>query len=148
MSNALDSLLAGTLDDLADMPEFKPYPAGVHKVIFDWEQKMINEKPAIEFKFKYVETLELVNATEDAPPKAGDEAQNLCMLVNNDGKPNEFSQGTIKLFVAALKDQFPGANNGEILTAAKGAEIAIVTAIRKGKDGRPDNMSIKAVHAI
>lgn len=143
-TNAMTDLLAGSLDDLADMPEYKPYPAGAHRVTFHVEEKQINNKPAVEFKFKYVEALELTNP-EETPPKAGDEAQVLCILTNNDGTRNEFSEGTIKMVAAALKESFPGSNVREILSAAKGAEVVIVTSIRKGKDGRPDNMNLKQI---
>ena len=44
---SIDSILDSTLDDLADMPEFKPFPAGAHKCTFDFEAKTINGKPAV-----------------------------------------------------------------------------------------------------
>lgn len=141
----LDSLLAGTLDDLADMPEFKNYPNGAHKVKFDWEQKVVNKKPSIEFKFTYIEPVELADATA-AVPKAGDEASVLCMMKNNDGSVNEFSQGTVKMIVAALKPHFDGPNNGAILTAAKGAEIVIITELKENKSN-PGNFNMRLKQA-
>ena len=33
----IDNLLDGTLDDLADAPEFKPFPLGAHKIVMKWE---------------------------------------------------------------------------------------------------------------
>lgn len=143
----LDSLLDGTLDDLADLPEFKPFPAGAHTCVFDFEEKKVNDKSAVEFKFKAIETVELSNQ-EDTPVKAGDTCNVLCILKNNDGSRNEFSEGTIKMVAAALKENFPGASTREILTNAKGAEVLIVTTIRKGKDGRPDNMNLKKIAVV
>lgn len=133
---ALDALLAGTLDDLADMPEFKNYPAGMHKVIFNWEMKVVNKKPSIEFKFKYLETVELADATQ-VPPKPKDEASVLCMMKNNDGTKNEFSEGTVKMVVAALKSRFPGATNAETLNAAQGAEVVILSSLKEDKTKVP-----------
>lgn len=141
----LDALLAGTIDDLADMPEFKNYPNGAHKVKFDWEMKVVNKKPSIELKFVYIEPIELADATA-TPPKAGDEASVLCMMKNNDGSVNEFSQGTVKLVVAALVTHFPGANNGAILNAAKGAEIVIITELKENKQN-PGNWNMRLKQA-
>lgn len=138
----LDALLAGTLDDLADMPEFKNYPTGAHKVTFNWETKVVNKKPSVEFKFAYIEPIEIPDSTA-VPPKVKDEASVLCMLKNNDGSKNEFSEGTIKMVVAALKERFPGTTNAETLNAAKGAEVIILTSLKEDKSTNPSTYRMK-----
>ena len=122
MDDLLNTLLAGTVDDLADMPTFKNFPNGAHKVKFNWEQKKVNEKPSIEFKFVYIEPIELADPATEAP-KAGDEASILLMFTNNDGTKNEFSEGTLKLAANALKERFPGSNLLQILEEAGYGDI-------------------------
>ena len=124
----IDSLLDASLDDLADLPEFGTYPAGTHKVILQFEKKEINKHPAIELKMKAVETVELSNPTEDAPLSAGAEGNVLFML------DNEFSQGKLKNLLAALAAQFGGSSIREVMEAANGMEITVVTKVRQNKD--------------
>jgi len=145
----IDNLLGGTLDDLADMPEFKHFPDGVHKVRFDFVAKEVNKKPGVELKFTAIETMELSDATKDTPIIAGDETSVLLLFKNNDGSKNEFSEGTLKMVVGALREQFPGSNNGEILTAAKGAEVVIVTKLKENKNNPGVfNMGLKKFYLV
>ena len=89
MSDILSGLLDSTLDDLADLPEFKTFQPGAHKVTINWEEKVINEHPSVEMKMKLIETLELADAsgTPDAP---GTETSVAFML------DNEIGQGKLK----------------------------------------------------
>ena len=124
----LDTLLDGTLDDLADMPEFRPYPTGTHKVVFTLVQKPINGKPAFEAKFKAIETLELANPGEDTPLAPGAEGSVAFIL------DNEYGQGSLKKVLLAASEKFGKKSNRELIQDVQNAEVAIVTNLRGNKD--------------
>lgn len=133
----MDDLLDGTLDDLADMPEFKPFAPGAHKMKLNFEQKAVNEIPSIELKLTVIESVELVNP-DDAPPAVGDTTNVLFMLKKKDdnGKlvRNELAEGQFKNLLAQLAPAFPEAkSNREIMVAAEGFEVLGVTSIRENK---------------
>jgi hypothetical protein len=124
----LDTLLDGTLDDLADAPEFRPYPAGTHKVILTLVQKPINNKPAFEANFKAVETIELANPGEDTPLAPGAQASVAFIL------DNEYGQGGLKNVLKAAAEKFGAKSNRELIADIQNAEAAIVTSLRANKD--------------
>lgn len=124
----LDSLLDGTLDDLADMPEFRPYPPGTHKVTITLVQKEINKKPAFELKMKAVETIELANPSEDKPLESGGEASVAFIL------DNEYGQGGLKNLLKAAAEKFGAKSNRELIADVQNAEAAVVTNLRANKD--------------
>ena len=132
-TSSIDSLLDSTLDDLADMPEFKMFPSGAHRVVFNYESKVINNKPAVEFKFRAIETVELADPAKDTPIVAGDECAVTLYMRNNDGSKNEFSEGTLKMVISSLKASFGGDSNRETLDNAKDAEVMIVTKLKENK---------------
>lgn len=144
---SVDSILDGTLDDLADLPAFKPFPPGAHRCIFNWESKVINGKPCVEIKLTAIETVE--SSDPQGAVVTPEQSTNvLLMLRNNDGTKNEISEGQLKMVVAALKDTFPGATNGETLEAAKGAEVLAVTKIRVNKQSGQENTSLVSLSVI
>lgn len=127
----LDSLLDGTLDDLADMPEFKPFPAGAHSILATLIDKTakkdhVNGHPAYELRMKLEEHLELVNP-EEALQK-GAETGILYML------DNEMGQGQFKKLLAAIAVKFPGLSNRETAAQVKDLAMAVVTKQRANKD--------------
>lgn len=134
----MDDLLDMTLDDLADMPEFKPFPAGGYKLSLEFEEKKINEVPSVELKITVVEVIEL-NNPEDVPPAAGDNTNILFMLKKKDEKTgkfvvNELGQGQLKEVLKAIAPAFPEAKTSrDIMNAAKGFEVMGVTGIRENK---------------
>lgn len=99
----LNSLLDTSISDLKDLPEFKVFPEGAHKCTFNLEVKMIGTSPAVVFKFKAIETLELADAVNDKPLLPGDE----CDIANQ--MDNEFGQGLVKA-VAAMACEASGAD--------------------------------------
>jgi hypothetical protein len=131
----LDALLEGTLDDLKDLPEFKPFPAGVHKVTVTSEQKKVNNKPCLEIKLKLVEVVELSNS-EDTPPEAGAEANVLLQL------DNEFGQGMLKKILTAVALKFGAKKNSELLVDLQNLECLVATNIRENKDKTAKYLSI------
>lgn len=135
---SMDDLLDGTLDDLADVPEFKPFAAGAHRVTINFDAtKKINDMPAIEVKLTHLETVELTNP-EDTPPKAGDTTNVIYILKkkNEQGQivRNELAEGQFKQLLASLAPSFPEATtNRAIMEAAQGYEVLAATSIRENK---------------
>ena len=127
MSDNFDSLLDANLDDLADLPEFASFPAGVHRATVSMEKKEINGKLAIEVKLTGIETVELSNPEEDKPITAGQVSNAVFFL------DNEFGQGAFKKLVAPLAAALGVASLRDIIDACAGTEVEAVTAYRKGK---------------
>lgn len=123
----MDALLAGTLDDLVDLPEFKAFVAGAHRSKLHFEVKKINKHPSVELTLTLIETLEQVDATE-APMQKGTETSIAYML------DNEVGQGKFKELIKLLAAKFGPMSNGEMLKAAEGAEVIAVTSVRQNKD--------------
>lgn len=128
MSMDLDSILDSSIDDLADLPEFAIFPAGVHKVIIEFESKEVNKHPCVELKMKAVETIELANPAEDQPLEANAEGSVLFML------DNEFGQGKFKSIIKQLAGALGTSKISDTVEAAKGMEVQVVTKVRQNKD--------------
>ena len=128
MSESLDSLLEGSIDDLADLPEFAVFPNGVHKVVIKWESKEVNKHPCLELGMTAVETVELANATDDTPLVAGATSSVLFML------DNEFGQGKMKTVMAALAAACGTKSIKETMEASNGMEVQVVCKVRQNKD--------------
>lgn len=150
----IDSLLDGTLDDLADMPEFKPFPIGAHRVTINMEQKVVGDIPSIEVKITALETVELTDP-EATPCMAGDSTNVLFMLFKKDDKtqklvPNELGQGQFKNFMTSIAPSFPElTSNRAIMEAAQGLEVLMSTGQRKDKrDASKVYTSIESVNPI
>lgn len=123
----LDSLLDGTLDDLADAPEFKPFPAGTHKVTITIVQKKIGTHPAFEVGMKAVETIELSNS--DETPLAAGATTSVAYMMDND-----IGQGNFKKVLASLANRYGQKSNRELIADAQNAEVLVVTKVRQNKD--------------
>lgn len=128
----VDALLDGTLDDLADMPEFKPFPVGTHAVTLKIIDKTaakdrVNGHPGFEIKMVAVETLELANS-DDTPLVAGAETSVLYLL------DNEMGQGSFKKILASAAEHFGAKSNRELIADLQGATVAVVTKQRQNKD--------------
>lgn len=128
----IDALLDGTLDDLTDLPEFKPYPVGTHAVVLTVVDKTavkdrVNGHPGFEIKMKAIETLELANP-DDAPLVAGAETSVLYLL------DNPIGQGSFKKLLASAAEHFGAKSNRELLADLQGATVAVVTRQRQNKE--------------
>lgn len=130
-TSSIDSLLDGTLDDLADVPEFKPFPMGAHKVTIKWDIKEINSQPAIELSLTAVETIELTNPETDKPVAAGDTTNVMFMLKKKDGTNNDLAQGQWKELMKPLAAHFGTTSNKATMEASNGAEVLVITDVRK-----------------
>lgn len=128
MSNQdFNSLLDANLDDLADLPEFANFPAGVHSCTVDILQKTINNKPAMEVKLTAIETVELSKPEEDKPVNAGQTSSSAYFL------DNEFGQGAFKKLVAPLASTLGVSSIRDLLEDVAGTKVEAVTSFRKGK---------------
>lgn len=128
----INSILDGTLDDLKDLPEFKPFPAGTHivtlKIVDKTAKKdMVNNHPGFEIKMKHVETLELAKEG-DVAPEAGAETSVLYLL------DNEIGQGSFKKLLASAAAHFGPKTNRELIADLNGATVAVVTRTRQNKE--------------
>ena len=128
----IDAMLDGTLDDLADLPEFKPYPVGTHAVVLTIVDKTapkdrVNNHPGFEVKMKAVETLELANS-DDTPLVAGAETSVLYVL------DNPIGQGSFKKLLASAAEHFGAKSNRELIADLQGATVAVVTRQRQNKE--------------
>lgn len=131
MSNenfSIDSILDGTLDDLADLPEFRPYPTGTHRVNIKFEQKVVNKHPGFELKMKALETVELPSGSTEEPLAAGAETSVLFLL------DNEIGQGAFKKVLSSLANHYGAKSNRELIAEAQNAECLVVTKQRQNKD--------------
>ena len=128
----IDAMLDGTLDDLADLPEFKPFPVGTHAVVLTIVDKTapkdrVNNHPGFEVKMKAVETLELANS-DDTPLAAGAETSVLYLL------DNPIGQGSFKKLLASAAEHFGAKSNRELIADLQGATVAVVTRQRQNKE--------------
>lgn len=129
----INSILDGTLDDLADMPEFKPFPAGTHIILGTLIDKtakkdQVGGHPCFEFKMVAQETVELADATTTEPLVKGAETNVLFML------DNEMGQGQFKALLAGVATKFGPAPNRELAAQVKNLEMLVVTKTRQNKD--------------
>lgn len=132
MNDNISSLLDSNLDDLADLPEFVVPPAGAYNAtILSVEEKKIGDHPAVEAKFKLMETMELASAS-DAPVAPGTECGVSFML------DNEFGVGGMKAFLKPLQVALGTSSARETMAGAKGMSIMLVTKVRSGKGDNAD----------
>lgn len=130
----IDALLDGTLDDLADMPEFKPFPVGAHKCTMKMEVKKVGEFQAVELGLTAIETVELPAGSTEAPVNAGDNTNVLYFLTHSNPKVAELGQGKFKEIMKALAAHFGAKSNRELMADGNGAEVLAVTDVRPNKE--------------
>lgn len=137
-SGSIDDLLDETLDDLADLPEFKPFPPGAHHCKSYWSLKTINDKSNFELKLVLVETKELANPNEDTAPNPGSECTALF------SRENEIGQGKFKKLIAPTAERLNTASIKETLKAMEGADVLVVSKVRANKK-EPDQVYMDIV---
>jgi len=124
----VEDILDGVLDDIADLPEFKPLVAGAFKVSMSWDIKEVNSKRAVENAITVLEVIELENPTDTAP-NVGDKTSILYFL------DNEFGLGNMKKDLAPIRAAImPEGTNREVIEAAQGIEALIITGNPKPDD--------------
>lgn len=147
MSDFLN-LLDATLDDLADLKKFEPFPAGSYRQQISWELPEDDELVIVTFKLKNLECLEVPGVDEDKLPQVGKEATFWMRLHKKDGSPilwddgsvNDQDQGRLKEILKALAPVFNPEGTltvRQIMEASEGAEVLTtlkVKASKKDKD--------------
>lgn len=147
MSDFLN-LLDATLDDLADLKKFEPFPAGSYRQQISWELPEDDELVIVTFKLKNLECLEVPGIDEDKLPQVGKEATFWMRLHKKDGSPilwddgsvNDQDQGRLKEILKALAPVFNPEGTltvRQIMEASEGAEVLTtlkVKASKKDKD--------------
>jgi len=128
MSN-IDDLLDATLDELEDLPEFKPFPAGVHRVLVSFALKEINKATTPELTLKGIETLELADPSAE-PLKEGDSTSIIFKL------DNEYGQGKFKKIAAPIAAVLGTTTNRETIEGCKDMECIIITSLRPDKNDK------------
>ena len=134
----MDDLLDMTLDDIADLPEFRPFTPGGHTATLTLERKKIGDHPAVEANFKLIETIEYSEPSDaeydETDPDAVDNrnkpgAESSCAFMLD----NEFGLGFLKELCKPLAAHFGVNKLSEIINETKDVEVAIVTKIRTDK---------------
>jgi len=138
----INALLDGTLDDLADRPEFKPYPKGAHRVLLKLEVKKIGQKQAVEASFIAEETMELADPENDAPLEKGAKASVAFLL------DNEYGQGDFKKVMAAAAGKFGAKTNRELMEDCQNAEVVIITGLRQNKEKTQTYVTLEEINFI
>lgn len=124
---SLDSLLDGSIDDIADLPEFAVYPAGAHRVIVNFQEKEVNGKSAVEMKMALVQTIEQTDPTAQAL-EPGAETSVLYSL------DNEFGQGKFKAVIKVLAAHHNTTSARATMEASNGMEVVVLTKVRANKE--------------
>lgn len=136
----IDSLLDGTLDDLADAPEFKPYPIGAHKVIINWETKQLDDKKLsgkkntiVTLKMKAVETVETAAGSDEVCSPGQEENIGFFLVHHSSPKAMEIGQGGFKEIMKSLAAHYGAKSNRDLMADSQGAEVLVTTGLRKDK---------------
>jgi hypothetical protein len=126
--NSMDSLLDATLDDLADLPEFLPFPPGLHTCVLNFTTKKVNTKTVVDIKLTAVETVEL--ADPSATPLTRGATCNVSYFIDN-----VYAQGALKKIAQSLQAHFTDAKSlSAIMREAEGCTCNVVTKQRPNKD--------------
>lgn len=138
----MSDLLDTQLDDLEDLPEFKPFNPGAHKVMATFAEKTINDKPAVELSMKLVETLEL----SDPQLKADEPGTECSMAFFLD---NEFARGNLKKCATPFGAALNYGTIREIVEGVKDVECLVLTTLRKDKND-PDRfyLNVKEIQVV
>jgi hypothetical protein len=136
-----DSILDMQLDDIADLPEFKVFPAGAHRVTIKFEKKEINKHPAMELKLKLIETVEMVQPDEVAPA-AGTESSVAFMM------DNEFGMGKFKEVLKPLAAHLGFSRVSEIIEQSADMECLVVTKVRQNKEKTQNYLDIVSLQVM
>ncbi len=125
----IDSLLDSTLDDLADLPEFKIFPAGAYTGTIELAAKKMGDNTGVELKFALQEVNELTDPTQEAPAVGA--TTSMGFLLNN-----EYGQGELKNLLTSLKTGLnltTPVSNRELMEISKGTVCMLVMATRADK---------------
>ncbi len=136
----IDSLLDGTLDDLADAPEFKPFPIGAHKIVMKWETKQLDDKKEqgkkntlVTLKMKALETIETPAGSDEVCSPGQEENIGFFLVHHSSPKAMEIGQGAFKEIMKSLAAHYGAKSNRELMADSEGAEALVTTGLRADK---------------
>ena len=138
----MDAILDGTLDDLADVPEFKNFPNGAHTATIKFEKKTVNNHPCVEVKLVGIETQELADTVNDKPIARGDESSVLYMM------DNDLGQGKFKELMKPFAEVHGNKKLSELMEDSQNSEVLVVTTQRANKDKTKVYMDITNLSVI
>lgn len=121
----MDDLLDGTIDDLADFPEFRPYNEGAHLCMYTLERDK-KDKNVIYSCLKLIETKEQTDS-KATPMEPGAETR-----VRHD-LSNEFGQGQFKRIMTAAAAKFGAKSNRALMEEMNSVEVLVVTKLNENK---------------
>lgn len=103
-----DSILDKSIDDLADLPEFKVPHTGIYGLTVQLEAKPINDKPAVVCKYTVRNVVELADSSiaEADRAKAGDKFDVPFILKDKNGEDSEMAWGRMKEFMKPFEIHF------------------------------------------
>lgn len=140
MNYDIDSLLDNTLDDLADAPEFKPYPIGAHRIVMKWETKQLDDKKMqgkkntiVTLKMKALETVETPAGSDEVCSPGQEENIGYFLVHHSSPKAMEIGQGAFKEIMKSLAAHYGAKSNRELMADSEGAEALVTTGLRKDK---------------
>lgn len=132
----LDMLLDGTLDDVADMPEFVIPNSGTYLTgVKSFGPKKVNDKTGIEIVLIFKELLEAADESAD-PQTLPIEASTMFFLTNDDGSANELGQGQWKMFLAVCAEITGESTPRSIMAASAGVDLIVTSSHRVHKDDK------------
>jgi hypothetical protein len=136
----IDSLLDGTLDDLADAPEFKPFPIGAHKIVMKWETKQLDDSKEkgkkntiVTLKMKAIETVETPAGSDEVCSPGQEENIGFFLVHHSSPKAMEIGQGAFKEIMKSLAAHYGAKSNRELMADSEGAEALVTTGLRADK---------------
>lgn len=130
----IDELFGASLDDVADLATFETPPTGAYVLALTTSVKKINNKDAVEAKFRVIETVELKVKDETdpayrAPSKDGTEFSIAYILGNN------VSTGRLKQLLMPIGEALGEKNVGVLVQElVKDITIAATVTNRPDKD--------------
>lgn len=150
------NLLDETIDDLADMPENKPFPDGAHMISLKIRRAVDDKKqpkPGVYMlECKYSELAELAdpNTPEENLSKKDDTHAVWLYTKKKDGTRNELGEGQFKAIIKPIATALGLSTVGEVIEATKnGVDVLVVTKIRKSRDPQyPDSMNISKLEVL
>jgi hypothetical protein len=125
----MDDLLDATLDDLEDLPEFKPFNPGAHKVTATFSEKEINGKQAVELSMTLIETLEL--SDPQLTPDAAGTSCSMAFFLDN-----EYARGNLKKCAMPFGAALGLGTIREIVEGVKDIECLVLTTLRADKNDK------------
>lgn len=141
----LDSLLDGTLEELADMPEWKDFPDGVHTAtIIGWELKKFDDKKdksksnmMMELRLRAQATVETASGSEEVCSPGQESSYSFFLVHHSSPKAMEVGQGQFKDIMKAFAASWGVKSNRELMEISTGSEVLITTGSRMDKSQTP-----------